>query len=583
MNGLDDSQHQRVKALFAAAVELPPQRRDQFVNEACPTDTVVDRNVADEVRSLLRHHRDDTLLVAGDTTPVQTVVTTGRGDPNPDLVLDDVWQANRQLLRRRLILVAGVLTVLIAFSMIRLVTYHHAAVGYAARGLTVAVTAGCWIALWRRPTLSLTQLRWIEATIVVSTGILAASVYARLMMETTQRGDAVTLISVHNWNYFTWTVIIMVYGVLMPNTWIRAAVILLPLAIVPTLVMVAVEWFDPAATRLLAKDTFGRPFPTCWVAAIVSVFAAHSMHQSRIAAVSAKQLVQYRLTRLIGSGGMANVYEAEHQMMRRPAAIKLIHPDGDEKSMQRFEREVIATAKLSHPHTIEVYDFGRTSDGIFFLAMELLPGMSLEEMVKRFGTLPPSRIIHFARQICGALSEAHAIGLVHRDVKPANIFASRRGGIDDFAKLLDFGVARSLDVADLPGTTTDLIAGTPDYMSPEQSLSPVTIDGRSDLYGLGVTMFYLAAAQRPIRRSTPLETMIAHQNEPPMSLRSIAPSVAEDFAEIVMQCLEKNPNDRPATAEELSRRLGQCRDAGAWTDDDAAHWWERVDGDGHDG
>lgn len=576
MTGLDESEHQRVKELFSAAIELPPHRRDQFVGESCSTDSDADRYVADEVRSLLRHHRDETLLGAIDTTPVQTVVTSDLGHPNTDLVLADVWQANRQLLRRRLVLVAGVMTVMVTLSMLRLVTYHHAVIGYGARAIVMAVTAGCWILLWQRPALSLKQLRWIEAAIIASTGILAVVIYARLIMEATQRGDAVTLISVHNWNYFTWTVIIMIYGVLMPNTWTRAAAILLPLAIVPTVLMVTVEWFQPAATILLAQDEFGRPFPTCWVAAIVSIFAAHSMHQSRIAAVSAKQLVQYRLTRLIGSGGMANVYEAEHQLMRRPTAIKLIRPDGDDKSMQRFEREVIATAKLSHPNTIDVYDFGRTSDGIFFLAMELLPGMSLEQMVQQFGTLPPSRIIHFTEQVCGALSEAHGVGLVHRDVKPANIFAARRGGIDDFAKLLDFGVARSHDVTDLPGSATDLIAGTPDFMSPEQSLSPAIVDGRSDLYGLGVTMFYLAAARLPIRRPTPLETMIAHQNEPPMSLQSVVDSVPEDFAEIVMQCLEKDPSDRPASADELARRLGQCRDAGTWTPDDAARWWEQA-------
>ena len=186
---------------------------------------------------------------------------------------------------------------------------------------------------------------------------------------------------------------------------------------------------------------------------------------------------------------MGEVYLAEHVLLRRPCALKLIRPEraGDPKNLRRFEREVQATATLTHPNTVQVYDYGHTDDGTFYYVMEYLPGLTLEELVKRHGPLPPARAIHFLRQVCGALEEAHAVGLIHRDIKPGNVIVCERGGVHDVAKLLDFGLVLSpVSEADGEKLTQDgAIAGTPAYMSPEQAGGQDDVDARSDIYSLG--------------------------------------------------------------------------------------------------
>ena len=178
------------------------------------------------------------------------------------------------------------------------------------------------------------------------------------------------------------------------------------------------------------------------ILAVGSAFGAHTISRLRRQVTEARQLGQYRLRRRIGAGGMGEVYLAEHQLLKRPCALKLIRPDSvaDPRALARFEREVRLTATLSHPNTVEIYDYGRTEDGTYYYVMEYLPGLSLEELVERHGPLPPGRVVYLLRQVCGALREAHAAGLIHRDIKPSNIFAARRGGMDDVAKLLDFGL-----------------------------------------------------------------------------------------------------------------------------------------------
>ena len=198
---------------------------------------------------------------------------------------------------------------------------------------------------------------------------------------------------------------------------------------------------------------------------------------------------------------MGEVYLAEHQLLKRPCAIKLIRPDraGDPRALARFEREVRTTARLSHPNTVEIYDYGRTEDGTFYYVMEYLSGLSLADLVERHGPLPPGRAIYLLRQACGALAEAHAAGLVHRDLKPANIFAARRGGLHDVAKLLDFGLVlpTAEPVAPPSSAGTATIAGSPLYMAPEQATGDARPDARSDLYGLGAVAYYLLTGRAP--------------------------------------------------------------------------------------
>jgi serine/threonine-protein kinase len=208
---------------------------------------------------------------------------------------------------------------------------------------------------------------------------------------------------------------------------------------------------------------------------------------------------------------MGEVYLAEHVLLRRPCAVKLIRPEraGDPQALRRFEREVQATAALTHPNTVEVYDYGRADDGTFYYAMEYLRGLSLQELVARHGPLPPARAAHLLRQVCGALQEAHAGGLVHRDIKPSNVIVCQRGGVCDVAKLLDFGLVRAPCLGGGAETLTQegTIAGTPAYMSPEQAKGLEDLDARSDIYSLGALAYFLVTGRPPFVRETAVLTL----------------------------------------------------------------------------
>ena len=275
---------------------------------------------------------------------------------------------------------------------------------------------------------------------------------------------------------------------------------------------------------------------------------------------------------------MGEVFEAEHRMLKRPCAIKIIHPNDslDENAAASFAREVRATASLTHPHTVEIYDYGQTRDGLFFCAMEMLPGLNLRDMVQRFGPLPACRVVHFLSEVCGALCEAHGAGLIHRDIKPANIFASQRGGIDDFTKLLDFGLVREIQISESTGPHSGMIAGTPEFMSPEQITSPDRMDARSDLYSLGAVGYFLLTGRPPFMANSPLETMLARVRDTPSLPSDYQQGIPGDLEQVIMRCLQTDASLRPTTAEQLLAELQKCDCAGEWTAKDAAGWWKRV-------
>jgi len=204
------------------------------------------------------------------------------------------------------------------------------------------------------------------------------------------------------------------------------------------------------------------------------------------------RLGQYEIVSMLGEGGMGAVYRAEHALLKRPAALKLLLPErtGPE-NLARFEREVRLTAQLTHPNTVAVYDYGHTPDGQFYYAMEYLDGLTLEALVKRYGPQPPARVIYILAQAAGALAEAHALGLIHRDVKPANILFCDRGGVPDVVKLVDFGLAKSVSTEASPALTqAGTLAGTPLYLSPEAISDAARVDHRADLYALGGVGYY---------------------------------------------------------------------------------------------
>ena len=294
---------------------------------------------------------------------------------------------------------------------------------------------------------------------------------------------------------------------------------------------------------------------------------------------SPTQIGQYRIHRRIGAGGMGEVYLAEHQFLKRFCALKLIRPDSaeDPKALARFEREVRVTAALSHPNTVEIYDYGRTEDGTYFYVMEFLPGLSLAELVERHGQLPPGRVVYLLRQICQALCEAHAVGLIHRDIKPSNIVAAHRGGMDDVAKLLDFGLVRPV-IREFDRDTSGEggVIGTPLFTSPEQARGDRDLDGRSDIYSLGAVAYHLLTGRPPFKKADGIAVLVAHAYEPLVPPSLIRADIPEDLERVVVQCLAKDADDRFANAASLDRALGACACSAEWDRYRAAHWWRET-------
>jgi serine/threonine-protein kinase len=291
----------------------------------------------------------------------------------------------------------------------------------------------------------------------------------------------------------------------------------------------------------------------------------------------ARRLGQYTLEAKIGEGGMGVVYRAHHGMMRRPTAIKLLRPDrAVETNLRRFEREVQLTARLTHPHTITLFDYGRTPDGVFYYAMELLDGASLERVVAVAGRLGPARVVHVLYEIAGALVEAHDIGLIHRDIKPANIILCRQGGLHDFPKILDFGLVKDLQPGDDPALTrAEAVAGTPLYIAPEAITSPESVSPQSDLYSLGAVGYFALTGQHVFGGRILVEVCSHHLHslpEPPS--KRLGEPLPADLETLLLDCLEKDPSRRPAGARELRRRLEACAAFGGWTEDHARTWWK---------
>lgn len=299
----------------------------------------------------------------------------------------------------------------------------------------------------------------------------------------------------------------------------------------------------------------------------------------------AREMGSYRLVERLGRGGMGEVWKAEHRMLARPAAIKLIRRDslqagvgiGDSEVRRRFEREAQTTAMLSSPHTVELYDFGATDDGRFFYVMELLEGLDLDTFVGRFGAARPERVVDWLLQACDSLQEAHDRALVHRDIKPANIYVCRLGTSVDYVKVLDFGLVKQGLSGDDPTrlTTEGIAAGTPAYMAPEMAEGIAEVDHRVDIYALGCVAYWLLTGNLVFDADSPVKMIVEHvQAQPvPPSQRTEA-SIPPALDEIVLACLAKSPDDRPQSAAELADRLAESGLADGWTQADARAWWE---------
>jgi len=337
------------------------------------------------------------------------------------------------------------------------------------------------------------------------------------------------------------------------------------------------------------------PFQYLWlvlpvyIAAGIAVVPAAVIRKLGKQVQTARELGSYQLAELIGRGGMGEVYRAHHRMLARPAAIKLIRPevleserrtpDGGRAAIERFRREADASANLRSPHTIELYDFGVSNEGVFYYVMEFLDGVDLQTLVDRFGPVSPERAIHLLGQACESLAEAHAVGLIHRDVKPSNIHACRMGLSVDFVKVLDFGLVKPRGEREAQRhmlTAPDATPGTPAFMAPEALLGAPAPDHRIDIYALGCVAYWLLTGHLVFDAATPAR-LVAQQLQaaPVPPSRRTELDVPPELDALVLACLAKDREERPASAEDLARRLSQCPIRQPWTAERARTWWDR--------
>jgi serine/threonine-protein kinase len=377
-------------------------------------------------------------------------------------------------------------------------------------------------------------------------------------------------------------VLVLIHPMIVPNTRPRTL-----------LAALAAASMDPLGIAITGARGVAIPsFPVIlwtylpnYLCAFLAIIPSHVISGLGRQVNEARELGSYRLGELLGKGGMGEVYVAHHRMLRRPAAIKLIRPDAlragrfetADTIIKRFQREAEAAAQLHSAHTVQLYDFGVTGGGRLYTVMELLRGLDLESIVQRFGPVPPARTVHLLRQVCHSLGEAHAYGLVHRDIKPANIYACWVGREADFVKVLDFGLVKGdlgegQDQTKL--TAPEITTGTPAYMSPELAQAD-DIDGRTDLYALGCVAFFLLTGRLVFEAEAPIKMMLAHVKDVPVPPSRLSEfPISRDLDEVILSCLEKDRARRPATADELARRLAECDVGEPWTAEAAVRWWQ---------
>jgi hypothetical protein len=346
-------------------------------------------------------------------------------------------------------------------------------------------------------------------------------------------------------------------------------------------------WYGVAVARGVVVDAtvadfVVRAWPTflCAAAAVLPVQVIRGLgHQVR----RARELGSYKLGARIGTGGMGEVYHAEHRLLARPAAIKVIRPElltavttgHAAMHVQRFRREAEAAALLRSPHTIQLYDFGFSDDGGFYYVMELLDGLSFDDLVTRDGPVAPERAVYFMLQACDSLGEAHARGLIHRDLKPSNLFTCRVGREVDYVKVLDFGLVKVMDSGDPTLTAPNVAAGTPAFMAPEVALGEKNIDCRIDIYSLGCVLYWLLTGRFVFEAKSAGRIMHLHiQETPEPPSRQTELEVPPALDDLVLACLAKDPADRPADGDALRRRLRDLGLADRWTEERAQRWWD---------
>jgi serine/threonine-protein kinase len=444
------------------------------------------------------------------------------------------------------------------------------------RLLIAGVCAGLMMS---KISLSSQQVRWTEYVLFGSfTAIVIVTQYI-VNYDLLEHGDQTAFISHLKNGVMGMFGLMVLYGMFIPNHPRDTAAVVLTMALAMVVGMVALlerEELAPIVEELHTSTHAGSNVLFLLIGAGLAIYGTYILNGLRCELHEAKKFGQYHIRDRIGSGGMGEVYLAEHQLLKRPCALKLIRPEAGEDpiALARFEREVQAAARLSHPNTIEIYDYGHTQDGTFYYVMEYLPGMSLHEFVKRFGPMPASRAIYLFRQVCAGLAEAHALGLVHRDLKPANIFVTTRGGESDVAKVLDFGLVKLTNDKDAATLTSDQrVSGTPHFMAPEQATGDPTLGARADIYALGCIMYFALTGQPPFQAGSAFEVMTAHARDPVVPPSQVRPDIPADLEQVIMRCLAKKPDDRFPDVKALGKALAACAAASAWNAELADAWW----------
>jgi hypothetical protein len=440
--------------------------------------------------------------------------------------------------------------------------------------------------LWSRRPLCMTSLRTIEvalfgAPIMFFSWMQVCGLLHAQILDYAREGSEAQVVRLGAMAAAVrWFCLAVLYGMFIPNTWKRCAIMVAFITLPPIAINLAMGLLTPPLTAYLDWLVVDTSIMMV-IAAVIAIFGSYKISSLREEAEEARKLGQYTLKQKLGSGGMGEVYLAEHLLLRRPCAVKLIRPEqaGDPAFLTRFEREVRAMATLTHWNSVEVFDYGHAEDGTFYYVMEYLPGLSLQELVEKYGPLCPSRAVHLLRQVCQALREAHGIGLIHRDIKPSNVIVCQRGAIPDVAKLLDFGLVHSmvLDGQDEKLTVLGTIVGSPPFMSPEQAAGAEKVDSRSDIYSLGAVAYFLLTGQAPFVRDTAMKMLMAHAYEPVKPLRDAKADIPLDLEQVILRCLEKDPNNRFQDAASMERALAQCECANRWTEDEAVEWWRKRD------
>jgi serine/threonine-protein kinase len=463
----------------------------------------------------------------------------------------------------------------------------------------IGLAVGAWL-LCRGGVRSARFVSWVEATLLLGTAAVSATM-GRLILPGLMPQYLGTVVSPDGDSYGRFVGVVQgsnflefviglslwafVRAALVPSRPLRTLV-LTALVPVPLLAVTVARTFpfepQPSLRSVVPGDLIVMSVMstiTWWtfitgVCTIVSAVIFGLRRQVR----EARRLGQYTLEAKLGEGGMGAVYRASHAMMRRPTAIKLVRPDqAGETNLARFEREVQLTARLTHPNTVTIFDYGRTPDGVFYYAMELLDGATLTDIVRVDGPQPPGRVVKVLAELAGALEEAHGIELIHRDIKPSNVILCTQGGKPDVAKLLDFGLVKELgDKGEMRLTKEGSLAGTPQYMCPESLTSPDAVDARGDLYAIGAVGYFVLTGQHVFTGKTIVEVCGHHlHSEPVPPSKRLDRPVPEDLEDVLLSCLEKDPVDRPQSAAELCQRLQACRSMGEWTLTEARRWWDR--------